>query len=70
MDRICIRQTWIRWLPWEHPQCPRKEGERRNGMCSVKQKNRRRRSGRVTNGGDREGGMRERGVKEASIRKI
>lgn len=48
MDRIRIRQTWIRWLPWElHPQRPRKQGEReREGegggwgevVCEVKNK--------------------------------
>lgn len=27
MDRMRIRQTWIRWLLWElHPQRPRKGG--------------------------------------------
>lgn len=30
MDRMRIRQTWIRWLLWElHPQRPRKGGGRR-----------------------------------------
>lgn len=29
MDRMRIRQTWIRWLLWElHPQRPRKGGRR------------------------------------------